>query len=70
MVAEQGDGGAVAGEADDAVAVRAAVDEVAEQHDPVVLAQVELVEQVFEFAVAAVNVADGDEASGHVPGFC
>ena len=65
VVPEQREPGVQAGQGDDLGTVGAAVDQIAEQDDPVVSGQLELLKQLLEFAVAAVDVPDGNEATLH-----
>jgi len=65
VIAEQGEGAVLAGEVDDFATVGAAVDQITEQNQAIVAAERELLEQLGKFLMAAVNVADGDDASVH-----
>ena len=65
MVTEEGDRAVFAGEVDDGGAVGPTVHEVAEQHEPVFGLEIEEAEELGKFFLAAVDVADGDEASVH-----
>ena len=70
MVAEERGGPDRLGEVDHLRAVGPPVHQVPQEHDPVLGLQLELVEQLEEFIVASVDVADGDEASGHESFLC
>ena len=50
---------------DHLAAVRTAVDQIAQQNEPVLPLQMEFVEQIGELPVAAMDVSNGDKASGH-----
>jgi len=65
VVAEQRGGGVLASQLHDLAAVGAAVDQVTEEDEAVVLFQVELVEEVLEFLVAPVDVTNRNEAPLH-----
>jgi hypothetical protein len=65
VIAEEGKRTVGAGEVDDLAAVRAAVDEVADEDELVVGLKLEALEQLGKFGVAAVDVADGDDTSLH-----
>ena len=69
VIAEEGEVGVLAGERNHLGAVGAAVDEISEEDDAVVAFELEFLEQIFEFAMATVDIADGDEASSHRVGF-
>ncbi len=68
VIAEEGEGAVLEREIDDAVAVRAAVHEVADQDEAVLGGEGQALEQFGKFLVAAVDVADGDDASDHAGG--
>jgi len=57
-------------EVDRLAAVGAAVDQIPEKDEPVVAGGGKLLEQIGEFGVAAVDVADGNEPSVHAVGKC
>lgn len=65
VVAEKREGAVLDGEVDDAGAVGAAVDKVAEQDEAVFGNEGEAVEKFGEFEVTPVDVADGDDATVH-----
>jgi hypothetical protein len=69
VVTQDGEGVVLAGEVDHASTVGASVNEVAEEEEPVVAGGGEAGEEVGKLGVAAVDVADSDEASVHGPGF-
>ncbi len=69
VVAEQAAGAGGAGKIDHEARVGTAVDEVAEEDEAVATPERQLVEEFGEFGGAAVNVADGDEASCAQTGF-
>ena len=70
VVAEQGGGAIGAFEVEDFAAVRAAVDESAQEDEPVVAGQRELAQQLGKLGVAPVDVADGDKTSVHAAEKC
>ena len=70
VVAQQGDGPDLAGQVEHLAAVRPAVDQVAQQHHPVILPELQAIDQFGEFEVTPVNIADGDETSVHAARFC
>jgi len=65
VVAEQGDGTVGAREVDDGAAVGASIDQVAEQDEAIGPGEFETAEELGEFFVATVDVADGNDASLH-----
>jgi hypothetical protein len=65
MVAEKRDGVGGPGQIDDLDAVGAAIDQIAQENETVILGQGEAVQEFRKFGMAAVNVSDGDEASVH-----
>ena len=58
--------GAFSRESDHLGAIGAAIDEVAEQDNAIVLFEVQLVQQVLEFTVTSMNVPNGDESAFHI----
>ena len=65
MVAEHGEGVVAQGEVDDPGAVRAAIDEIADENEAIIGREGETVEEFGEFLVTSVDVADGDNATVH-----
>lgn len=65
VVAQERRMGVFPGESDHLGAVGAAIDQVAEKDDAIVVFEVQLVQEVLQFPVAAVNVTDGDESAFH-----
>jgi hypothetical protein len=65
MVAEERDRAVGAGELDHAMAVGPTVHEITQENEPVVRLELKERKEFGKFLVAAVDVADGDEASVH-----
>ena len=70
VIAEQANGAMRPCEIDDLGAVGAAIDEIAEEHEAVIRRRVDEREQLSQFGVAAMDVADGDESPVHAVEKC
>jgi hypothetical protein len=55
----------MAGQIDDLAAVGTPVHQIPQEHDLVVAGELEAVDQIGQFDVAAMDVAYGDKSSGH-----
>ena len=70
MIAKERECAVFAREIEDFAAVGTAIDEIAEEDDAVVFGEPKFVEELGKFLMAAVDVADGDEASVHAVQKC
>lgn len=70
VVAEERDSVVLAGEVEDFATVGAAVDQVTDEHEAIGSFEFEAGEQLGEFGVATVDVADGDESPVHAAEKC
>lgn len=65
MIAENRNGPVLARKVDDFATVRSAVHEIADEDQSIVAGRIDQGEQLSEFLVAAVNVADGNDTWIH-----